>query len=90
MMEQFGKENEQKKAAEQKAADAKKDPKATKPEEKKDANKPTASNTAATLDQVVEALLLLNSNMSKLLTQSESLSNKQIRATKATSNSVQP
>jgi hypothetical protein len=90
MMEQFGKENEQKKVAEQKAADAKKDPKATKPEEKKDANKPTASNTAATLDQVVEALLLLNSNMSKLLTQSESLSNKQIRATKATSNSVQP
>ncbi len=88
MMEKFGKENEQKKIAEQKASGKPetKDPK--KEGETKDIV--TKSNKAATLDDVVSSLDRLNKHMGQLLSQNEDIGKKQIRATKATSNSVQP
>lgn len=91
MMEKFGKENEQKKAAESKAAE---DKAATKPgnaEKKPDAKAvpgAAAKGGASTLDDVVKSLDRLNMMMGQLLSQSEDLGKKQLRASKA--NSVQP
>jgi hypothetical protein len=90
MMEKFGKENEQKKADEAKAAA---DKAAAKPEnvEKKADSKPmpaTASKADSTLNDVVNSLNKLNMMMGQLVSQSEDLGKKQLRASKA--NSVQP
>jgi hypothetical protein len=91
MMEKFGKENEQKKAEEAKVAA---DKAAAKPEnaENKTDSKPmpaaAAKGAASTLDDVVKSLDRLNMMMGQLLSQSEDLGKKQLRASKA--NSVQP
>ena len=89
MMEKFGKENEQKKADEAKAAA---DKSTAKPEiaEKKTDSKPTpaASKADSTLNDVVNSLNKLNMMMGQLVSQSEDLGKKQLRASKA--NSVQP
>jgi hypothetical protein len=90
MMEKFGKENEQKKAEESKAAADK--AAAAKPgnAEKKPDSKPApaASKADSTLNDVVNSLDQLNMMMGRLLSQSEDLGKKQLRASKA--NSVQP
>ena len=91
MQAQFDKEKIERKKIEDDAAKAK-------AEEKKPGAKEApkgapgapgaAASKAATLDQVVEALMLLNSNMSQLLTQSESLGKKQIKASKSGSGNI--
>jgi hypothetical protein len=89
MMEKFGKENEQKKAEESKAAADKAAAKPGNAEKKADSKPaPAASKADSTLNDVVKSLDRLNMMMGQLLSQSEDLGKKQLRASKA--NSVQP
>ena len=90
MMEKFGKENEQKKAEEAKtAADKAAAAKPGNAEKKPDSKPaPAASKADSTLNDVVNSLDQLNMMMGRLLSQSEDLGKKQLRASKA--NSVQP
>ena len=91
MQAQFDKEKIEKKKIEDDAAKAKADEK--KPGAK-EASKGApgaagaAASKAATLDDVVSALDHLNKNMSQLLTQSESLGKKQIKASKSGSGNI--
>jgi hypothetical protein len=89
MMEKFGKETEQKKADEAKAAADKAAAKPGNAEKKPDSKPaPAASKADSTLNDVVNSLDRLNMMMGQLLSQSEDLGKKQLRASKA--NSVQP
>jgi hypothetical protein len=89
MMEKFGKENEQKKAEEAKTAADKAAAKPGNAEKKPDSKPAPAANKAdSTLNDVVNSLDRLNMMMGQLLSQSEDLGKKQLRASKA--NSVQP
>lgn len=89
MMEKFGKENEQKKAEEAKTAADKAAAKPGNAEKKPDSKPaPAASKADSTLNDVVNSLDKLNMMMGQLLSQSEDLGKKQLRASKA--NSVQP
>jgi hypothetical protein len=84
MMEKFGKENEQKEAEEYKIAVDKAKTTSGNAEKKLNSN----SNADYTLNDVVNRLDRLNMTMGQLLSQSEDLGKKQLRASKA--NSVQP
>jgi hypothetical protein len=89
MMEKFGKENDQKKAEEAKTAADKAAAKPGNVEKKPDSKPaPAASKADSTLNDVVNSLDRLNMMMGQLLSQSEDLGKKQLRASKA--NSVQP
>jgi hypothetical protein len=89
MMEKFGKENDQKKAEEAKSTAEKTAAKSENAEKKAELKPaPAASKADSTLNDVVNSLDRLNMMMGQLVSQSEDLGKKQLRASKA--NSVQP